>query len=245
MVGWFGRDVLVAHTWSLSLEEQFYLLYPALLILLSKRALLSMSVLLLISALIWRFFLYFSMGGAIANPYRFFYSPDTRFDTIIFSCVAELLLYDQEIKEKLKTLFSRVDVFFISVVLLIINFFVAEAIGSFKYTVAFSVNAFCFTSVMLYAILGDQNSAVNRFLSMRALQNIGLLSYSLYLWHPMSLGLAGRVAAKVDSSLMPVTNTVSYILISLFCALTSYFVIEKPFLTYKNRFSLVQAVWKS
>jgi peptidoglycan/LPS O-acetylase OafA/YrhL len=244
MIGWFNRDVLVAHTWSLSLEEQFYLLYPALIMLFPKRVSLIFSMLLLIIALIWRCLLYLSIP-VIENPYRFFYSPDTRLDTIVFGCVAAILLSDRKFEDKLKLVFGRADVFLLSILIIFVCFYLSNANDWFRYTFAFSVNAVCFTSIVLYAIGGDKNSICNRILSFSLLQKIGLLSYSLYLWHPVALGLAGRVAARVEAVFIPYANLTTYISVSLFFAVTSYFIIERPFLVYKKRFSVVQVKPKS
>lgn len=56
----------------------------------------------------------------------------------------------------------------------------------------------------------------------------GRLSYALYLWHPLCLGLGGRVA-----------NHAAYIALSLLFALGSAFVVERPFLALKVKFSRV------
>jgi peptidoglycan/LPS O-acetylase OafA/YrhL len=82
-----GRSITLGHTWSLSLEEQFYLIWPFLLSKLpgNKRITSVLGVCLAIAT--WRFF---AINIGIWHPYNSF-RPDFRFDCILAGCLLALL----------------------------------------------------------------------------------------------------------------------------------------------------------
>jgi peptidoglycan/LPS O-acetylase OafA/YrhL len=71
-----------------------------------------------------------------------------------------------------------------------------------------------------------------RFLSARPLVGLGLISYSLYLWHyPVMFALG---VTPGEAGINPVASALSVVL-SLVMAVTSYRVIERPLLALRKR----------
>lgn len=66
---------------------------------------------------------------------------------------------------------------------------------------------------------------VNRLLSCRLLRFIGMISYSIYLWHVMIIGFVGRNIHTTTS-----IKILLVILITLTLSFLSYMIIERPFL---------------
>src|SRR5438067_8042728 len=75
----------LGHTWSLSAEEQFYLLWPPLFFVLRRRAL-SLLGILLVCAVIWK--LYLLSSGA--TPDRIYFGFDTHAEPLLIGCALAL-----------------------------------------------------------------------------------------------------------------------------------------------------------
>ncbi len=77
---------------------------------------------------------------------------------------------------------------------------------------------------MLIIKYADKGEVVTRLLSSKAFVGIGLISYSLYLWHYPIFAFA-RIHGDFDS----VTDKASWFILSFIGATLTYFLIEKPF----------------
>jgi peptidoglycan/LPS O-acetylase OafA/YrhL len=91
----------LGHTWSLAVEEQFYLLWPGLLVLLGRRhAIRGALVLIALVPLIriGQYFLFPASRGWIA------YSLQGRLDTLMFGCALALLWRDERLIRLLRTI---------------------------------------------------------------------------------------------------------------------------------------------
>jgi peptidoglycan/LPS O-acetylase OafA/YrhL len=82
----------LAHFWSLAIEEQFYLLWPLLFLLLrSNRQRLVFTAALIVAAPFWRHAMYSMVGGAMwVNSWRF----DLRYDGLMVGSCLALLRHD-------------------------------------------------------------------------------------------------------------------------------------------------------
>ena len=80
-MGWFNHPVLVAHTWTLAIEEQFHLLFPILLVTTTRRQSIIAVTIIIIVTLAWRVLLC-SVFDVNESVYRITFAPDTRIDTI-------------------------------------------------------------------------------------------------------------------------------------------------------------------
>ncbi len=174
---------LVGHTWSLSLEEQFYLLWPACLYFLgSKRsfrvslAVLAIAPVLRVGTLALR--PAYAFDGQIARMFH------TRIDTIMFGCVLAMLHENRRTRETLIWLASRNWLTGVAGVLLFLDLqLIARNLWAgllFGYTLQGALLAFF---LLHFTIL--PSSPGGKILNHRALVHVGLISYSLYLWQQL------------------------------------------------------------
>ena len=207
-----NTDIFLLHTWSLSVEEQFYLIFPILFLFIFKKFnykyfFISLFILGLIVSI------YFSL----TKPSFSFYSLPTRFFELLLGSL--VCFYEKDIKERFNQyskLFCFVGFFLI---ILSILFFSHETLHPSYITLIPLIG----TSLII--IFSSNNDYIIKVISSRGIVFIGLISYSLYLWHyPIFLTVKyfnlveGLLYKKL--LLMVFVFTISYL---------SYRFIERPF----------------
>lgn len=164
------------HTWSLSVEEQFYFLLPPLLILLHQKFNLKKSALIIVGLCIIG--LLFSVYQSYANPrMAYFLLPARLFELLIGSCLA---LY----WEKVPNIngFKNHILSIIGIVLILIPALILNSSSVFP-----GLNALWPCSGTALLLLTGKTEAskgiINKLIQNKLMVGIGLISYSLYLWH--------------------------------------------------------------
>lgn len=156
------------HTWSLSVEEQFYLIYPLMFYIcihVFKKSSRPFGILLLVLSVI-------SLGIALNgdNPTFVYYSILSRFWQLALGCISWLLIKDFKHKDTSFILYPLLFALIISLSL------PSEHIEIVR--IATSV----LTAATL-AILASTKKTKTFLLENKAINYVGLCSYSLYLWH--------------------------------------------------------------
>tara|TARA_X000001036_G_scaffold367519_1_gene352764 strand:+ start:434 stop:2377 length:1944 start_codon:yes stop_codon:yes gene_type:complete len=152
------------HMWSLSIEEQFYIVFPVLIFIIfryKKNKTLEILALLVIFSVILNFIDY---GNAT------FYQLQFRIWEFLFGILFMLL----EKKIKLPVGAKYLGLF---IILFSLVFFDDGMINQF-YT-----KAICLIGVFLYLAKSKEDVFLNKLKNNKALQQIGLISFSLYLLH--------------------------------------------------------------
>lgn len=214
------RSWNVGHTWSLAVEEQFYLLWPALLVLLGKRRALWIAALFVLVAPLIRLGLWeLTVSVREGIGHRF----ETIADSIAIGCVlsgARSWLHQQP-------LYRRV----LSSPWLVLAPVVLLLSGEFSQHPRINLLlGFTFQNVLITLCIDRwvtyPSGPVGRALNAPPVVFVGLISYSIYLWQQLFLN---RYA---DS--WPTTFPVSLVL-AFGAALISYYVIERPALRLRQR----------
>ncbi|MFJ1747854.1 acyltransferase family protein [Streptomyces sp. NPDC088116] len=227
--GAYSSDTsLLSHTWSLSVEEQFYLLWPPILLLLLRRVgartVLLCTAALCLLPLVWRFVLW-----SPSAAHRIYNGMDTRADQLLVGAllavvVARLHSEDRRLAA-LARWSGRLAWPALAVLALIVWQVPLTGSGAWSmpwYTVGFLVAA-VLSATVVAALELRPRARMSRMLSLAPLVWIGQnLSYGLYLWHyPI-----GRLISDlgVDAAWHgPATVAASFA-----AALASHYLVERP-----------------
>jgi peptidoglycan/LPS O-acetylase OafA/YrhL len=204
------------HTWSLGVEEQFYLIAPLLLLLayrfLPKRAKLLLAVLAVLS-----------FATALAVSYRnttfVFYLTPFRAWELTLGALLAIGFFPVPQTEFAKNICGTAGMLLVLATVV----FGSSSVPLLAMTSLASIGA-----VLLIASSERGPSVAGRLLSLRPIVFIGLISYSLYLWHwPLIVfqRTDGLLVADASSS----TSALVLIVVSVGVACLSWKFVELPF----------------
>jgi len=202
-----------AHTWSLGIEVQFYLLFPLILLLFKRLGFEFLILVLFLSSLI--FFVYF------LDDHNFnFYFPFSRIWEFLLGSFA-FYFYYHKFYEKLNIGSIKKIIAFLSIVLIFLSFFLAPAFihpGIITFLLCFS------TFIFLISI--NSSNVLLYIFSSRLMKGIGLISYSLYIWHYPILVFYRKYngSLEIDQYLAFI-----FLFITILVSIISYYFLEKPF----------------
>ena len=213
----YGEMVLstqpLLHTWSLSVEEQFYILYPILLITLLtffKNKIKLFFYISIITSII--FASYINQNHSSFSFYMIF----TRAWELVCGGLIALKHLEENEKKKYKN-FWKV----LGFVLIIFSFIYFDETNKHpSYLTLLPVLGCC-----LIIENRNKNNMIDRILTNQTLVAIGLISYSLYLWHYPILSF-GKISGLTENNLF---LKVLLIFISFGLSFFTYFFVEKKF----------------
>ena len=204
------------HTWSLSVEEQFYILFPIFLLIVYKflnKYLIHIFIFGFITSLIIA-----DINSRVNPSFNFYVLPTRGFELLIGSILAYL-----EINKPTRGSLNKYsDYLSISgLIILCISFiFFTEQV---RHPSLFTMIPIL--SIALLIWYTNQNSKLYLILSNKFILGTGLISYSLYLWHYPIFAFA-RINNFMDGSIERIFFL--FIMIVILSIIT-YLFIEKPF----------------
>lgn len=157
------------HTWSLAVEEQYYIVFPLFIMMFwhrGKKTLVALIILVLLGSLI------LSDVGTRHHPTANFYLVLTRAWEILFGALCGFYLFKRDVKPN--QILSLIGVGLIGFSIL----FFDQATPFPSFYALIPVVGTCL--VILYT---NQKTALGQVLSYKPIVMVGLMSYSLYLWH--------------------------------------------------------------
>jgi peptidoglycan/LPS O-acetylase OafA/YrhL len=222
-----GTVGFLDHTWSLSVEEHFYLIWPLLLILATarvrnpRRAVVLVALAGAVASIVIRYLLLHAVVGHVTNDPRVEFAFDTRCDAIFAGCMVAALVTPDTSPSRIWRLGAIVS----AVVL-------AALTASHLYVYALTP-----CTIVCAVIVPYVWARPVPVLSSEVAVWLGRRSYAIYLWHvPMFYYLSGRIA---PGPLYTVLGLFVIAPASIVIAALSYRFVERPALRLKRRFESV------
>ncbi|MDX2194314.1 MAG: acyltransferase [Gemmatimonadales bacterium] len=227
---WMGREGVLAHTWSLAVEEQFYLLWPFAFRWLRRqgiRALAWALGLTVAGATLWRCGLYLFAGQPTFYIYHAF---DTRLDSLALGCLIAVALRHPAAYRLAARLVPSAAAPLPTLALLGLSRFATPS--GYHYTVGFLVDAVLLAILLLQLVQLHEHRAW-RLLDSAPMRYLGRISYPVYLWHQFAAAVAHRLSAQ-PAAVFALTVGGTVVIAS-----GSYYVVERPLLRLKRRFEAI------
>jgi peptidoglycan/LPS O-acetylase OafA/YrhL len=170
-------------TWSLAIEEQFYLLWPPLLAVMLRLGWTRRSILLVLTGLVLLVVGYRALlWGRGVNFGRLYYSSHTRADSLLLGCIAGLLVAWDLVGRGARMACWLKTLALVAVLLLVVLVNVIDSTAPFLYCGGFALVALA-VAVLLLALTLAPPKLLLVPLRFAPLTWVGRISYALYLWH--------------------------------------------------------------
>lgn len=206
---------LLAHTWSLAVEEQFYLLWPLFIIFVVRwrRTRLLVGCLIAASVTLLTMRIAGSQSDVVAS----------RPDSLFVGCLAAFAWRGGQFKRVPNWVTSTA---FAGLVIVALR----QPLGRYFPKIGYTLGAVLTAVVILGIMNGSDQQLVGKALATRPLIAIGRISYALYLWHvPIFRWTA--MHTQIPGSVRFVLKWI----ITFMCAWLSWILIEKPSARVRRR----------
>jgi peptidoglycan/LPS O-acetylase OafA/YrhL len=207
-----GDQWYTGHFWSLAVEEHFYLLWPAVIMLVGFKRSASAAASLAITVGLWRWLEFNERWTAMAYVNDYFRT-DLRLDYLLWGCFFACIF--PQLSASLRS---------VGISRYMTPLFVSIYLFNFRRPLALHILWDpLLVACMVVSTVAYSDGFFGRILESRSLKYIGKRSYSLYVWHILFLvsPLATRPLGLLQS--FPVG-----VLLACIAAIVSYRFIEKP-----------------
>lgn len=227
---------IAIHTWSLAVEEHFYIVFSLIMLLVTKGKA-PWNLRSLMTTIILFFTAGFVLRLVISYPHKneVFFSPgyphirmDGIFMGIMLAYIYHFTSFTNSLKEKLLSLIILAFILILPGFIFHGGSFIMNTIGTTLVCLGFTI--FCFLS-MDQRVIHFISKYKSLTLIFKWVCFIGLHSYSIYLWH---------IPSKDIASLLPLKGYAFfsiYLLLSLVLGTFFSFAVEKPFLKIRENIS--------
>lgn len=214
----------VAHTWSLCVEEQFYLLWAPCFAYFGSRTCLRIgfvAVLLVPLLRLGTYFLFPTLRDKLGWLFH------ARADSLMFGAIIPLLWKEPRAVSWLLKISRRPFILGSFFYLLVVGPLSNLSIRGYQVICGYSLDSIAIFLLVLGVILNPESRPAS-LLNHPWLRRIGVLSYSLYLWQQLTIGFTVGKSSLTLVLSIPILFGVAWL---------SYSFIEKPFLKLRGRFT--------
>jgi peptidoglycan/LPS O-acetylase OafA/YrhL len=228
----------VGHFWSLAVEEQFYLIWPVVILAFSRRSLLRICIVVTVLALVLRSFLGLA-GAGILPPLVL---TPCRFDALCVGGFVALAVRSVGLERVARA--GRLWLGPLICMVLLVSAWIAMrgTLSEVGLPIRGTLIALVFGALLAVSLAAPADSRWSRLLRNRVLCFLGTRSYGLYVFHGIvAYGMGEHPAAvkalsaRIGSGPAMVVAAVLGVGVSILVAAASYEVFEKHFLRLKSR----------
>jgi peptidoglycan/LPS O-acetylase OafA/YrhL len=232
----------LGQTWTLAVEEQFYLLWPIVFVLLMRRRIRRDRLALALASLAVADMIYRAVLARLGYGVdRLYYATDTNCDGLLIGCAMAFWLAHRPVKPRRAGLASKTTAWVAAVVLAGMYLVGRRSDGAYETSAAVLASGV----IVALVVTGRAPDGMRRLLSARAIVRVGRRSYGLYLYHYLMLAIITMLFAPYPdftlSGSLPLravyfAATVAGVGVSYLMAEVSYSRIELPALRLKRKF---------
>jgi peptidoglycan/LPS O-acetylase OafA/YrhL len=219
-----------SHTWSLAIEEQFYLLWPLVFLSCRQNLRLMTKLLITVIAVVGIHRSVLSLVFEVNQSY--IYSAfDTRIDQLMIGCLLAVTLRRRMLTSFWNAACSHAVMPFLTVAAIVASIFFGPTLfPRYRHVVGFTLEPLLM-AVFLGQAIALSSTLAWTWLDAAPVRYLGRISYSLYLYQQVTLYPVRRILAAYPVSI----QLVAAIAVTIVVASLSYYVIERPFLQLKHR----------
>lgn len=226
----WGSNWLIAHSWSLAVEEQFYIFWPAVFRRLKKDKLWIAGIIIFSTGVFMR-----AVHYKFPELSRFLLAPFfVHADFLFAGCLLAFLLFSKPslVARKVK----GTNPLLVYVAILSVWFFSKfeyhPEYDKFFIPISGSIINICIVFLLAYFVIRNESSGY-KLLNTPVFSFVGRLSYGLYVWQQLFLVPAYHNTSKAWWTQFP-----QNIILVFTSAYLSYLIVEKPFLKLKSKFKV-------
>ena len=241
----FGAQSPFKHLWSLAIEEQFYMIFPLLFLLVNRKKKskdgtykLNKNFLYVILGLILVSLIAHILLFDINNISRIYFGTDTRAFSLLVGVVGAILYPMERLHAKVT---PQQNMIYSVVSLVSIATLITVMIYTSEYNTLLYRGGFLLVAILGLIVIissGKQHTLMSRLLSFKPVVFIGKISYSLYLWHFPVLVLTTPVSEIGNPNIIFV---ILRVILTFILATASYVFVETPIrkLGFKNYINVI------
>lgn len=218
-----GHSWWLGHTWSLSIEEQFYLVWPFIFGRFGKRTLVKILLVLAVASPVIRIATWFFMPRLREGILIMFH---TRMDGLVIGCLLAMFWSHPGFKERSLGLIASGWAWAAPAWLVFSVFMEHRYRLDWSYSVGYLVDAIAIAVILIW-LVERPDTFVGRIFNLRIVRALGVISYSTYLWQQMFMTTKNTTI----TGQWPLN-----MLLTILAATASYWLIEKTFLRLRSRF---------
>jgi peptidoglycan/LPS O-acetylase OafA/YrhL len=228
-------NTALSHTWSLAIEEQFYLLWPGIFIVLRTPA----RRLRALAAAIVAVWIYRAVAVlAFAVPQGYVYEAfDMRSDHLLVGCFLATALYCGSATRAWRAACASPALIWVTISLFALSSLMPQWVEwRYRDLVGFTIDPLLVAVLIVQGLAFSGTSAA--WLNVSPLRWLGRMSYSIYLYQQITIGPVKEALAGLPVGLQLAGAVGACIVVSA----GSYYVIERPFLALKDRWGSRRSV---
>jgi len=226
-------DTWLSHTWSLGVEEQFYLLWPMLFVGLSKdlRRMARFLVATILVVWAWRAIGRFGLGIWEGWAYEAF---DMRADHLAIGCLLAVALRAGLVPRLWAALCAWPATALVTIALIAGSAWLGYRYDEpYRDSVGFIADPLL-TAVLIVQAIAFRSSPVLGWMNLRPVRYLGTISYSIYLYQQLVVWSAMKLLADLPLPVQVAGVTAAVVV----PAALSYRFVERPFLRIKARYEV-------